>query len=138
MAKGDSAASSHYWRPQDKIVLDKIENCLGPSVLLPNNDMISSTEKGQIPLSNVLSKSAKTAMILPQLASSSLISLGQLCDDNCKILLDKQQLIAVKNNKIVLRGKRNKIDRLWDIPVGKHIITRDNYTVPKIHPAMYT
>ena len=55
MAKGDNAASSHYWRPEDKIVLDNIENCLGPSVLLPNNEKIALTEKGQLPLSDILS-----------------------------------------------------------------------------------
>ena len=37
IAKGDSTASSHYWRVQDKEVLENIKNCLGLSVLLPNN-----------------------------------------------------------------------------------------------------
>ena len=77
MAKGDSAASSHYWRDQDKAVLDNVKNCMGPSVLLPNNERISSTSRGQLPLSSDLSNEAKTAMILPKLTSSSLISLGQ-------------------------------------------------------------
>ena len=89
-AKGDSAASSNYWRPQDKHVLDNIEQCTGPFVQLPNNEMIASNERGQIPLSNNLSKDAKNAQILPKLASSSLISLGQLCDDDCIIILHRR------------------------------------------------
>ena len=89
-AKGDSAASKNYWRPQDKVVLKDIEEYLGPSVLLPNNTTTASTEKGQLPLSKMLSKEANIAQILPQLVSSSLISLGQLCDDNCVILLNKK------------------------------------------------
>ena len=44
-AKGDSAASSNYWRPQDKHVLDDIEQCKGPFVQLPNNEMIASEVK---------------------------------------------------------------------------------------------
>ena len=102
MAKGDSAASSHYWRPEDTIILDNIKKCKGPSVLLPNNELISSTKKGQLPLSNALSHNAQTAMILLKLASFLLISLGQLCDDNCAILLDKKKLVAFKYIKIVL------------------------------------
>ena len=136
-AKGDSAASKNYWRQQDKEVLNKIEKYQGPSVLLPNNATIASTERGQLPLSSLLSKEAKTAQILPQLASSSLISLGQLCDDNCVILLHKKVLLAIKNKEIVLKGIRNPIDRLWDIPVCKDIITEDNYPMPSIHPSIY-
>ena len=105
--KGDSAASKNYWRQQDKEVLNKIEKYQGPSVLLPNNATIASTERGQLPLSSLLSKEAKTAQILPQLASSSLISLGQLCDDNCVILLHKKVLLAIENKEIVLKGIRN-------------------------------
>ena len=136
-AKGDSAASSNYWRPQDKHVLTDIETCQGPYVQLPNNEMIASNERGQIPLSNTLSKNAKNAQILPKLASSSLISLGQLCDDDCIIMLHKKVMFAIKNNKIVLQGIRNPIDRLWDIPIHKKIIMDNNYPSPNIHPGIY-
>ena len=76
IAKVDSAARSHYWQDQDKTVLDNIKNCIGPSVLLPNNDLMSSMSRGQLPISSELSTVAKTAMILSKLTSSSLISLG--------------------------------------------------------------
>ena len=111
---------------------------MGPSVLLPNNATIASTERGQIPLSSLLSKEAQTAQILPQLASSSLISLGQSCDDDCVILLYKKILLAIKNKEIVLKGIRNPIDRLWDIPVCKDTITGDNFPMPSIHPGIYS
>ena len=76
-------------------------------------------------------------MILPKLTSSSLISLGQLCDDNCAILLNKTKLLAIKKNKIILRGTRNPNDKLWDIPIQKQGLTQNNYKMPPIHPAMY-
>ena len=96
MAKGDSAASSHYYRDQDKAVLHDIQNCIEPSVLLPNNEFITSMSQGQLPLSSELTNKAKTAMILPKLASSSLILLGQLCDDDCEILLNKTTMLGIK------------------------------------------
>ena len=118
-------------------MLDNIEQCTGPFVQLPNNEMIASNERGQIPLSNSLSKDAKNAQILPKLASSSLISLGQLCDDDCIIMLHKKVMLAIKNNKIVLQGIRNPIDRLWDIPIYKDKIMGNNYPMPNIHPGLY-
>ena len=90
MAKGDSAASDHYWREQDAHVLSGIEDSLGPSVLIPNGETIASTKKGIVPLSQHLSTEASTAKILPGLSSASLVSIGKLCDDDCKVFLDKK------------------------------------------------
>ena len=56
-------------------------------------------------------------MILPGLHSSNLISLGQLCDDGCSVLLSSSTLSAIKDNKVILRGYRNPSDGLWDIPI---------------------
>ena len=46
-------------------------------------------------------------------------------------------MLAIKNNKIILRGKRNPNDKLWDIPIKKKEITNYNYTMPPIHLAIY-
>ena len=98
IAKGDSGATKHYWRPKDKDVLNDLELFQGAKVTLPNNVSIQSTEKGNIPFSAKLSASAKDASILPGLESSSLVSLGQLCDDDCEILLNKKSLFVIKEN----------------------------------------
>jgi hypothetical protein len=45
----------------------------------------------------------------------SLISIGQLCDDDCVAILDKRRLQVFKNNECILIGPRNKTDGLWDI-----------------------
>ena len=96
-AKCDSAASHHYWREEDKQILDNIEPHDGPSILLPDNSKISVTSQGQLPLAESLSPQAKNAMILPGLKSASLISIGQLCDDGCNVLLNNRKLYAMKN-----------------------------------------
>ena len=137
MAKGDSAASHHYWREEDKKVLDNIESYSGPSVLLPNNSTIAVTSKGQLALSSNLSARAKNAMILPGLKSASLISIGQLCDDGCNVLLNDRKLYALKNKEIVIEGDRNPSDGLWDIPIFKTSISKQNYPAPHIHPGIY-
>ena len=90
--RGDSAASQHYWREE---VINCLKNIIiksGPSVLLPNAEAISSTSQGQLSLSIKLSHSAKTAMILPQLKSALLISISQLCDNNCDVFLNKEKI----------------------------------------------
>ena len=50
-AKGDSAASSHYWCEEDKQCLKHIKRFNGPSVLLTNNSKLKEDRKGQLPLS---------------------------------------------------------------------------------------
>ena len=137
MAKGDSATSDHYWREQDAHVLSDIQDSLGPSVLIPNGATIASTKKGTLPLSNHLTTEGSTAKILPGLSSASLVSLGKLCDDDCKVFLDKKNLIAVKDDEIILEGKRNKYDGLWDIPIYKTGISQNSCKLPSPHPSIY-
>ena len=136
-AKGDSAASSHYWREEDKKVISNIQEISGPQVILPNKQTIGITSQGALPLSALLSDRAKKASILPGLKSASLISIGQLCDDGCDVLLNNKKLLAIKEHKIILEGTRNYSDGLWDIPVYKNTIASDTYALPNIHPGMY-
>ena len=88
-AKGDSAASHHYWRQEDIACLSNMLNLPRTYVLLPDANTVTSSKQGILPLSSLLSTQAKKALVLPQLQSSSLISLGQLCDDDCTVQLNK-------------------------------------------------
>ena len=90
-------------------------------------------------------------MVLPELKSSSLISLGQLCDNNCTVILTKTKLVVFKENAIVLQGFCNPSDGLWDIPlsprlvhdyhhtapVGKTTLQHNQVVYPAPHPALY-
>ena len=75
-----------------------------------------------------LSAQAQTTMILPHLKSVLLISIGQLCDENCDVLLSKSHLIVIGNNMIILEETRNPYDKLWDTPVKKQKISQQNLT----------
>ena len=105
------------------------------AVTLPNSNSIFSETKGQLPLSAKLSPKAKEAIVLPKLQSSSLISLGQLCDDNCNVHLDKKELKVYKEKELVMKGYRNPVDGLWDIPIVTKL-QQDNCIMPQIHPSM--
>lgn len=90
--------------------------------------------KGHLPLSTSLTSSATKTAIFPQL-QHSLISLGQLCDDDCQVLLDKTNLFAIKDNKIILQGRRSKTgDGLWDIPLQTSI--KKPTQAPSYQPSM--
>ena len=76
IAKGDSGATQHYWRAEDTSCISDVTSTIGPSARLPNNEHIQVTRQGQFPLAPALSGCTKKVMILPNLKSSSLISLG--------------------------------------------------------------
>ena len=70
--------------------------------------------------------------------SANLISIPQLADDGCVTVLDKEKIIVKKDEKIVLSGKRNMRDGLYDVVIKKHpnpktSITPCNYVMPTIH-----
>ena len=137
-AKGDSGATSHYIRINDaKKCLYDIEDYNGPSVTLPDAGTIAPTLQGRLQLLSKLSKEGQRATALPKLKSSSLISLGQLCDDDCTVVLEKRKMLVVKNNDIILRGARNQQDGLWDIPIQKTQLQSDKYRNPAQHGFLY-
>ena len=110
IAKGDSGATHHYWRAEDSNCLQNINTNKTTNATLPNSKVIGLTAQDLIPLSNQLSQQAKDDIVLPDLKSSSLISLGQLCDDNCVITLDKKALEVRNNNELVIKGTINMKD----------------------------
>ena len=88
IAKEDSGALNNYWRTEDMTVLTNVKkNREKTTVQLPNNETISTTRTGNIPLASSLSSPAKRAHIFDVLHSASLISLVQLFDDDCVAIL---------------------------------------------------
>ena len=62
------------------------------------------------------------------------MSLGQLADDGCVILLTKNHLNMFKNFESILQGVRNKTDGLWDIPFPmKHLSQAIKSTITNQH-----
>ena len=74
IAKDDSAATTHYWRPQDAVFKKNIQPYSGPPEALPDDDTISPINQGILSLSHSLSKTVQIAMTLRVLRISSLIN----------------------------------------------------------------
>ena len=124
--KGDSGATNHYVTPAVLPQLTKIHKNSSVSVTLPDNNVIESTQSGHLNLPT-LSTKATMAHVLPQL-STLLLSLGQLADDGCLILLNNKFLKVFKNFELILHGYRNQSDGLWDIPLPQNNRSQEKTT----------
>ncbi len=116
MLKGDSGATNHYLSPDAKLALNQLHRNSSIKVSLPDASILTSTHSGFLNIPQ-LSPAATAAHILPGLLNNSLLSLGQLADDNCLILLSKKYLHVFKNFELILQGLRNTTDGLWDVPL---------------------
>jgi hypothetical protein len=62
---------------------------------------------------------AKTAYKFNEM-KQPLLSIPLLADDGCKINLTKDNIVVVKDNRVILEGKRYKISTLWMISIKHH------------------
>jgi hypothetical protein len=91
--------------PQDQTALTMLRPTpFGPTVVLPDSTHIQATHSGLLPFHRSLSDKAKTAHVLDGITNASLISVGQLCDDDCIVVLDKKLIQIFKNNKCIVEG----------------------------------
>ena len=84
----------------------------------PNGGISESIATAEVDLPHV-SAEAREDHIFSSLASGSLYSVGQLCDDGCEAYLDKDVCRITKNGLLVLSGTRTPNSRLW-IADDKH------------------
>jgi hypothetical protein len=106
----DSAVTGHFFPNEnnEKNNHDNIE-----VVCANNQTMISqATSVFDIP---ELSTKAKTAYKFNEM-KQPLLSIPLLADDGCKINLTAENIEVVKDNKIILKGKRDKVSTLM-IPI---------------------
>ena len=83
--KADTGASGHYLANKDKesLGITKLRTTKNPKLVqLPTNAIMSSTHDAELNIPQV-SPDAKQPTVFPAITSSSLLSIGQLCDDNC-------------------------------------------------------
>ena len=134
-AKLDSGASKHFFKSTHLKYLNNIQKLSnGPIAHLPNNTTVQATHKATINLHANLSRPASEVLIFPHLTNESLLSIGQLCDDNCIIIFTKTNFFVTKNGRFLFQGSRNKQDGLWDLhgstqtpipPQANYIISKD-------------
>ena len=78
----------------------------------PNGGITQSIATAEVNIPHV-SKEACNNHILYSLASGSLYSFGQLCDDGCEAYFNKNICTIKKNGKLVLSGTRTANSHLW-------------------------
>ena len=144
MTVWESAASNHYFAMRDKNTLINVQpNNLPTTTTITNHSTLQSTLQGN-QLIKCLSEIATNAKLFNNL-NHSLISIGQLCDDNCTVILTKKNLKVIKNNSLTLMGTRSATgDGLWDIPIlqneasqknGEPTAIKNKITYPTLTPS---
>jgi hypothetical protein len=116
----DTGATNHFLDSKaEPHCLDVQLTTHGPSVQeVANGETIETTKRALVPLANELSDEAKVGHIFDSLQSGSLISIGQLCDDDCVALFTKYNVKIIKNGNVIIIGKRNDTNGLWNIPLA--------------------
>ena len=89
----DSGASHHYLMKSDEQYCKNLKHITNrPCVKLPNNQFILGTHSMQLRLHPSLSSKAQKAHSFNHLKSGSLLSIGQLCDDDYVAIFTKYNL----------------------------------------------
>ena len=107
-AVADTGASSHYLHPKYKHLCTNIQPANTNSrVLIANGYVKTSDNKAILPLTAELNPVEKKVNILDNLQKGTLISIGQLCNDDCVVLFRKYHATILKNGKVVIQGHHN-------------------------------
>ena len=69
---------------------------------------MSATRTGKTPLAISLSTHAKKTHIFDGLQSDSLISLCQLCDDDCVAILEMNEINILEVKTLILKGTKTR------------------------------
>ena len=83
----DSGGSNTYFRLQD-VAKHKVVTKNSIVVTQADGNIMHSTNISNMNLPT-LSSAAKVGYVIPNLSSASLLSIGQLCDDDCLALFNK-------------------------------------------------
>ena len=95
--------------------MDNIVNAPGPMIIIPDTGKLQARKHISLPILRIFSPAATINTIIPGFNSSYMLSLGQLYDNGCNVLLNKQKMYAIKEKGVVIEGERNHRGGLLDI-----------------------
>ena len=111
----DSGTTSHFLSVNAPI-LNKRPTNNPVTVVLPNGQTIKSSHDCDI-VWTILPPNARSARILPRLANHSIISVVQLFDAGCTIIIDNNKCLVIYKNTNILEGKKCPTTNLWFVPL---------------------
>ena len=80
----------------------------GPNIKASNGNIMSSKAQTQVNISPYLSKDVQHGYIFNDTATGSLISIDQLCSNDCIALFSKYKLKIIKNNMVIIKFEHNQ------------------------------
>lgn len=86
--KSENGATKTYLKEDDNI-LENQNQAKGPKVNLPNGTNLKVVLTSKLPIHKFLSNKAQQGHVLEGLRNPSLLSIGQLCDDDCVAVFTK-------------------------------------------------
>ena len=114
----DTAATKHYITEDVLDICKSVQDTNGPNVAVADGRIMTPTKKCILPLPAKLRDKAKVAFSFDNLQSGSLISIGQLCDDDCIAIFSKYDVQIIKDKQVLIKGKRTD-NGLWNIPLSE-------------------
>jgi hypothetical protein len=127
----DLAATGHFFPNKN----NEQNNHNIIEVVCANNQTTESVATTALDIPE-LSMKAKTAFHFNEM-EQPLLSIPLLADDGCKINLTKDNIVVTKNDKIILKGIRDKASTLWMIPIKHHkkvkLLAQELPSVPLVH-----
>ena len=129
----DTAATAHY------LHLSSLPHCsnvahttFGPTVQVVNGHNIKPAFSAILKLSSKLSPKAQSAHVFKYIATGSLISMDQFCDNDCVAIFTKYDVNILKHNQVIITGLQDRNNGLWNIPLGPCPPTQQSPTLS--HP----
>ena len=114
----DTGATSHcIINKHAKLSSNITKTNYGSTVSSANGTDMNTTHTGTVPLSPGISQQAQKGNILNGIVTESLISIRQLCNDNCIAIFTKHNVKILKDNKIIITGTINDQNNLCNTPL---------------------
>ena len=84
---------------------------------MANGNVIKPNLQATLKISHKRFPKAQPAHVFNDLTTGSLISMVQLCDDNCIAIFTKFDVKTLKQNQVIVTGLRDRTNSLWNIPL---------------------
>ena len=109
----------------------------GPSAVTASGGELTANTRINVPMASELSEVATQGHIMTSLQTGTLISIGQLCDNDCVAIFSKYNCKIVKNGKIIIEGPRTPHNRLWSIPLSSRTFESANGIITNHKTKLY-
>ena len=112
----DSGATSHFLVPEAPVT--NVRPAMTPlRVTIPDGNQVSSTHTCELQIPG-LPKRAREGHIIPGLCKHSLISVVQLCNAGCDVIMTKIGATVKYRGRIILEGSKSTTNGLWFVRIA--------------------